>query len=229
MKANLSTQFCGVHFVNPFTLAASPCTDSAEMIGRAFEAGWAGAVLKTTSTEAEEVSIAYPIMSSLNREGRMIGLHNIDLISERHIDRVAEDVRLLKREFPQRVVIGSIVGSSKADWQDLARQMAAAGADMLELSVSCPQGSMVEDEVEPMGFMISQDPRLTEKITRWVKEAAPRPPAYVKLTSGVTDLGRMVKAVEAGGAEGVCLIDSVEGLIGIDLNTLEPLLSLIHI
>jgi len=223
MKGSLSIDFCGVPFVNPFTLAASPCTDSAEMVARAFQTGWAGAVLKTTSMESEEVSIAYPIMGSLSRDGHMLGLHNIDLISERHIDAVAEDVRRLKREFPERVVVGSIVGSSKAEWQELSRGMAGAGADLIELSVSCPQGSMIEDEAGPMGFMISQDPRLTAKVTRWAKEAVPDTPVYVKLTSGVTDLAGMVQAVEAGGAEGVCLIDSVEGIVGVDLETLEPL------
>jgi dihydropyrimidine dehydrogenase (NAD+) subunit PreA len=223
MQANLGIDFCGVHFANPFTLAASPCTDSAEMVARAFAAGWGGAVLKTTSVESEEVSIAYPIMSSLQRDGRMIGLHNIDLISERHIGAVCDDIRQLKREFPQHVVIGSIVGSSKAEWQFLAREMAAAGADLIECSLSCPQGSMVEGEEAPMGSMISQDPGLTEKVARWIKEAVPTTPVYVKLTSAVTDLGQMVRAVEASGADGVCLIDSVEGIVGVDLDTLVPL------
>ena len=132
-------------------------------------------------------------------------------------------MRELKKLHPQHVVIGSIVGNSKAEWQALARQMADAGADMLELSVSCPQGSMIEGEDEPpMGFMVSQDPRLTQKVTEWVKEAVPNTPAYVKLTSGVTDLVMMVQAVEAGGADGVCVIDSVEGVVGINLETLEP-------
>jgi len=223
MKVDLAVRFCGIDFANPFVLASSPCTDSADMVARGFDAGWAGAVLKTTATEEEEVSLAYPLMSSLQRDGRMIGLHNIDLISEHHIGIMAETVRQLKREYPGRVVIGSIVGRNKTEWQFLAREMAAAGADLIECSLSCPQGSMLEGEEVAQGSMVSQDPRLTEKVSRWIKEAVPRTPAYVKLTSGVTDLGVMVRAVQASGADGLCLIDSLEGIVGVDLETLEPL------
>ena len=93
---DLSVEFCGVTFQNPFVLAAAPSTDSKEMIARGFEAGWAGAVLKTTSVESEEVSIAYPIMASLEPGSRMVGLHNIDLISERHVESVRNLVRALR-------------------------------------------------------------------------------------------------------------------------------------
>jgi len=223
MSVDLSVDFCGVRFLNPFVLAAAPTTDSAEMVMRGFDQGWAGAVLKTTSTKETEVSIAYPIMNSLRQDGRMIGLHNIDLISERHVEIVAEDVRLLKEKYPQHIVIGSIVGSSKAEWQYLARRLAEAGADLLECSLSCPQGSMIEDEFKPLGSMVSQDPRLTKKVAEWIKEAVPDTPVYIKLTSGVTDLAVIVQAVQASGADGLCLIDSVEGILGVDLETLEPL------
>jgi dihydropyrimidine dehydrogenase (NAD+) subunit PreA len=223
MSVDLSIDFCGVHFLNPFVLAASPSTDSSEMIARAFEQGWAGAVLKTTSTQETEVSIAYPIMSSLKRGGRMIGLHNIDLISERHAEEVAKDIRWLKQAYPHRVVISSIVGSSKAEWQQLARQMAEAGADLIECSLSCPQGSMIKDENNSLGSMVSQDPRLTRTVAEWIKEAVPGTPAYIKLTSVVTDLASIVQAVVASGADGLCLIDSVDGILGVDLESLEPL------
>jgi dihydropyrimidine dehydrogenase (NAD+) subunit PreA len=220
---DLSVDFCGVRFFNPFVLAAAPTTDSAEMVARGFENGWAGAVLKTTSTVETEVSIAYPIMNSLNRDGKMIGLYNIDLISERHIDLVAKDIRQLKRAYPRHVVIGSIVGNTRAEWQFLARKMAEAGADLIECSLSCPQGSMLEDEINPLGSMVSQDPHLTKKVAEWIKEAVPNTPVYIKLTSGVTDLAAIVRAVQASGADGICLIDSLEGILGVDLETLEPL------
>ncbi|MCL5774469.1 MAG: NAD-dependent dihydropyrimidine dehydrogenase subunit PreA, partial [Firmicutes bacterium] len=83
--ADLSLEFCGVKFPDPFTLAAAPPTDSGEMIKRAFDAGWSSAVCKTMAMEKEEVSLVYPMMHSLPFEGRKVmGLENIDLISERH-------------------------------------------------------------------------------------------------------------------------------------------------
>jgi len=222
-KATLDTVFCGLRFSNPFVLAAAPSTDSRNMIARAFEAGWSGAVLKTTSVEDDIVVIPYPIMSSLQSGARMVGLHNIDLISERRIDTVAEDVRWLRERFPDHRVIMSIVGSTRPEWHCLAQRAEECGADLVEASISCPQGSMLEGEEEAQGSMISQDPGLTEKVTRWTVEAVTHTPVYVKLSPAVTDIAEIARAVEHGGGQGICAIDSVEAIVGVDLGTFSPL------
>jgi dihydropyrimidine dehydrogenase (NAD+) subunit PreA len=221
-KKDLGVKFCGVPFQNPFTLAASPSTDDREMIARGFEAGWAGAVLKTTSVESERVDLAYPMMSSIAPGRNMVGLQNIDLISERHIDMMAEDVVWLKQRFPDHRLAMSIVAANRAALTDLVNRAEEAGADLIELSISCPQGSFLEDEGDAEGFMISQDRRLTEQVTRWTKRAAARVPVYVKLSPGVTDIGSIARAVERGGGDGICAIDSVEAIAGIDLRTMSP-------
>ena len=93
---DLSVEFCGVRFENPFLLSAAPPTDDLDMVRAAFEAGWGGAVLKTTSVETEPVDLVYPMMSALHHNGqRIIGLGNIDLISEHHIDVVEPRVATL--------------------------------------------------------------------------------------------------------------------------------------
>jgi len=222
MKDILRTSFCGVALDSPFLLAASPCTDTAEMLARSFESGWAGAVLKTTSMPEQEVNIAYPIISGRTDGGKLLALHNIDLISEQHAPAVAQTIRALKAEYPEKVVIASIEGSTKADWELLAGMLGAAGADMIECGLSCPQGTVLQDE-ETVGWMISQDPSLTKKVVGWVKAAAPRTPVYPKLTSTVTDLVGIARAAAAGGADAICVIDSVEAIIGVDLQTLSPL------
>ena len=218
---NLNVNLCGVPFGNPFVLAASPSTDNREMIARGIEAGWAGAVFKTTSVASEEVSIAYPIMSSLGPGAKMVGLQNIDLISERHIDEITDDVRWLKQRFPEARLAVSIVASTRDEWQELTRQAEQAGADLIEISISCPQGSMLEGEQNTQGWMISQDPLLTEKVTRWVKEVSGIP-IYAKLSTSVTDIAAIALAAERGGADALCAIDSVEGIVGIDLESLSP-------
>lgn len=220
---NLAIDFAGLKFKNPFILAASPSTDIKEMVARGFEAGWASAVLKTTSVENDEVEMAYPIMSSLRPGTNMVGLHNIDLISEYRIDTMLENVRWLKEHFPDHRVIMSIMGYSKEEWIYLVQQAETAGADMVELSISCPQGAILEDEEEADGFMLSQDSRLTEKVTRWAKEAARQMPIYVKIGSAVTDITKIAQAAERGGANGICAIDSVGGIVGIDLESLSPM------
>jgi dihydropyrimidine dehydrogenase (NAD+) subunit PreA len=222
-NARLDTLFCGLRFNNPFVLAAAPSTDSRTMVARAFEAGWSGAVLKTTSVEDDTVVIPYPIMSSLRPGTNMIGMHNIDLISERRIDAVAEDVRWLKQRFPEHRVIMSVVGSTQPEWHYLARRAEECGADLVEASISCPQGSMLEGEEEAQGSMISQDPGLTEKVTRWTVEAVAHTPVYVKLSPAVTDIAAIARAVERGGGQGICAIDSVEAIVGVDLRTFSPL------
>ncbi|MHB0886324.1 MAG: NAD-dependent dihydropyrimidine dehydrogenase subunit PreA [Bacillota bacterium] len=219
MAVDLSVNFCGVRFENPFVLAAAPPTDNAEMVARGFEAGWAGAILKTTSVESEPVSLVYPMMTGLDLDGRRLAaLENIDLISERHIDQVEKDVRWLKKEFPRKVVAASIMGAKKEHWEELVRRLEAAGVDLIECSFSCPHG-MPE---KGMGSAVGQNPELTEKTARWVKEAARRVPVVIKLTPQIADIAAAAEAVKRSGADGVTAINTVKGLMGVDLDSFVP-------
>ena len=218
-QRDLSVDFCGVHFPNPFILSAAPPTDNLDMLRAAFEAGWGGSVLKTTSVETEPVSLVYPMMSAVHYEGRRImGLGNIDLISEHHIDVIEERVRTLKREFPDRVVAASIMGSMKEEWQELVRRLEAAGVDIIECSFSCPQGSMGE---EP-GAMLSQSLEATERVAGWVKQAAKRCPVVIKITPQVTDIVKVAQAVQRGGADAICAANTIPSLMGVNVDTFVP-------
>lgn len=216
---DLSLEFCGIKYPNPYVLAASPCTDDEEMVARAFAAGWAGAVLKTTSVETEVVNLAYPMMAGLDYEDkRLVALQNIDLISAHHVDVVEGRVKRLKKEFPDKVVVASIMGQKQEDWQELVQRLEAAGADMIECSFSCPHG-MPE---KGMGSTIGQNPELTERTARWVKEAAKKIPVVIKLTPQIADISAAAAAVKRSGADGVCAINTVKGIIGVDLDTFSP-------
>lgn len=220
MANKLAVDFCGLKFINPFTVAASPPSDSREKVERAFEAGWAGAVFKTTSVESEVVDLVYPMMAGLSyKEKRHAAFYNIDLISERHIDEIESDISYLKQKYPDRILIGSIMASSRKDWTELVERLEKAGADMIECSMSCPQG-------EGDGTIPAADPDLTKEVTRWIKEACKKTtPIIVKLTPNVTDIVAIAKAAKEGGADAICAIDTVKGLAGINLDTLEPVLS----
>jgi len=219
MTVDLSVSFCGVRFENPFVLAAAPSTDDADMVARGFEAGWAGAILKTTSVESEEVSLVYPMMVGMDIDARrLVALENIDLISERHIDQVEKDVRRLKKEFPEKVVAASIMGARKEHWEELVRRLEAAGVDLIECSFSCPHG-MPE---KGMGSAVGQSPELTERTARWVKEAARRVPVVIKLTPQIADITAAAEAVRRSGADGVTAINTVKGVMGVDLDTFVP-------
>ncbi|OEH84268.1 dihydroorotate dehydrogenase [Desulfuribacillus stibiiarsenatis] len=216
---DLSLEFCGVKYPNPFVLAAAPTTDHADMVARAFEAGWGGAVLKTTSVESEEINLAYPMMAGTDFEKRkLMALQNIDLISIYHVDVIEKSVKQLKKEFPDRVVVASIMGQKKEDWQELVRRLEIAGADMIECSFSCPHG-MPE---KGMGSTIGQSPELTERTARWIKEAAKKIPVVIKLTPQIADISASAAAVKASGADGVSAINTVKGIIGVDIDNFIP-------
>ncbi|MEI6310226.1 MAG: tRNA-dihydrouridine synthase, partial [bacterium] len=220
MKPDLSINFCGIHFSNPYVLAAAPTTDSADQVARALEAGWAGAVMKTTSVETETVELVYPQMGGIELEGKKLnGLINIDLISERHIDQVEQDIRRLKKEYPGKVILASIMGSRQEHWQELVRRLEAASVDMIECSFSCPHG-MPE---RGMGAAVGQNPEFTERTARWVKEAAKRVPVAIKLTPNITDILPIAEAVKRSGADAIVAINTVLGLIGVDIDTFSPL------
>ena len=216
---DLSIEFCGVRFPNPFLLSAAPPSDGLDMVRAAFEAGWGGAVLKTTSVETEVVDLVYPMMSAIHAGGeRIIGLGNIDLISEHHIDVVEPRVAALKREYPDRVVAVSIMGSKKEEWQELVKRLEAAGVDIIECSFSCPQGSMGE---EP-GAMLAQSIDATERVAGWVKQAATRCPIVIKITPQVTNIVKVAEAVKNGGADAICAANTIPSLMGVDVDTFVP-------
>ncbi len=218
MDKCLEVEFAGVRFPNPFTLAASPPSDSRERIERAFAAGWGGAVFKTTSVEEETVNLAYPMMGGIRYgEKPHAGFFNIDLISERHITEICEDIRYLKDKFPDRVLMGSIMAGSKADWTELVQRLEEAGVDLIESSQSCPQGE------DGAGTIPAADPDLTRMVTRWIKEATRKDtPVIVKMTPNVTDIAAIARAAAEGGADAICAIDTVMGFSGINLDTLTP-------
>lgn len=217
---DLSVNFCGLRFPNPFILSAAPPSDDPDMLRRSFEAGWAGAVLKTTSIESNPVALKYPMMSATSLgPQRIASLGNIDLISEHHIDRVEERVRTLKDEYPDRIVAASIMGSRQEDWETLVRRLETAGVDFIECSFSCPQGSMGEKP----GAMLSQSIEATERVTRWVKEAAVRVPIVIKITPQVADITEVAQAVKRGGADAICASNTIPSLTGIELPGLIPM------
>jgi len=215
----LAYTFLGFPLENPFILAAAPSTDRLDMVQAAFAAGWAGAILKTTSVEGNPVNLAYPMMTSLTHEGkRLFGMGNIDLISEHHIDRVEYNVRALKKEFPSKLVAASIMAGRKEDWQHLVERLERAGVDLIECSFSCPQGNIGEDP----GKMLAQSVAATEMTARWVKEASRRVPISIKITPHVTDILDIVRAVKRSGCDAVTASNSLQALMGVDIRSFVP-------
>ena len=218
-KVDLSVDFCGVRFENPFVLAAAPPTDELEIVRDGLKAGWAGAVLKTTAMPGTPVDLIYPLISGIDYENaRAMGLTNIDLISHYDVGVVEERVRILKQEFPKKVVIASITGQTKEDWTALVERLEGAGVDMIEASFSCPQGTL---GLKP-GAMLAQDPQASAQVAAWIKSAAKHCPVIIKLTPLVDDIVEIAQAVRSAGADAVCVGNTMPSITGIDLESGVP-------
>ena len=215
--ADLTVEFAGLNLMNPFMLASAPPAANAEMIKRAFEAGWAGAVTKTLALDpAIDVQ---PRLARLAVGNKTIGLENIELISQRKLEVWVKEIEEIKRDYPDHVLFASLMGAVVRDeWDSLIKQVQEAGVDGLELNFGCPHG-MPE---KGMGSVQGQDPTIAGEITRWAKEVA-TVPVMVKLTPNVTDIAQIGKACQHAGADAISAINTVSALIGVDLDRVEPL------
>ena len=214
----LSTELCGIQAPNPFWLASGPPTNSEHQVHRAFEAGWGGAVWKTLTHEAAvNVSSRYGAIDFGGR--RVMGLNNIELITDRPLEENLAEMARVKRDFPHHALVASImVESSREAWHDITRRVQDTGVDGLELNFGCPHGMSERG----MGSAVGQVPDYTTMITAWVKEVA-EIPVVVKLTPNVTDITVIGRAAVEGGADGIALINTVNSIMGIDLDTLTPI------
>jgi dihydropyrimidine dehydrogenase (NAD+) subunit PreA len=215
----LKLKFLGIELENPFILSAGPSTDDIEMARRGLDSGWAGLVLKTTSLRTTKVDLAHPMMSGVYSGESLLAMGNIDLISVHHIEDVLVRVSTLKKEFPSKMIAASIMSDSVEGWQALVTELRKAGVDLVECSFSCPQGSIGEDP----GKMLAQSPTATEKVARWVKEAAKDTPVLVKITPQVTDVVAIARAVRKSGCEGVTASNSIPALTGVDVESFNPI------
>jgi len=219
MNINLSTAYLGVPFQNPFILASAPPTATGDMVRRAFEAGWGGAVIKTLIQE--------PVRNLPNRfavirnGGRITGFENLELLSEQSPDQWYKAIATIKADFPHCPIIGSIMGAadSPEQWLSLALGCQNAGADLLELNFSCPHGYPERGR----GAAISQNPDYAARITGWLTNCKEITlPIIPKLTSAVADIRHIVEELAQAGAHGFCAINTIPSFFGFDLHTLRP-------
>jgi dihydropyrimidine dehydrogenase (NAD+) subunit PreA len=232
MPTDLAVSFTGVRFENPFLLASAPPTESESNILRAFEAGWGGVVTKTIGlhpvvnvagpkTKFFRVTPDSPELSMKKRPGT--ALHsswNWELISDKTLDWWVPRISRIKKSFPQRVLVASIMAGSGSDaelahWQTLARACQDEGADALELNLSCPHMDRVD-----MGSNIGKDSELISVVCQAVKAVA-RVPIWAKLTPSTTDIVVEARGAFLGGADAISSSNTFPSLPLLDPETLE--------
>ncbi len=232
MAAQLDVKFTGLRFDNPFLLASAPPTESEGNILRAFDAGWGGVVTKTIGLHPvvnvagpkTKFLRAMPDSPHLSMEKRAgTALHsswNWELISDKPLDWWVPRIARIKRAHPSRVLVASIMAGSGSDeelghWQTLAQECQGAGADALELNLSCPHMDRKD-----MGSNIGKDEAQISIVTQAVKAVA-RVPVWAKLTPSTTDIVVEARGAFLGGADAVSSSNTFPSLPLIDATTLE--------
>ncbi|TXK75935.1 NAD-dependent dihydropyrimidine dehydrogenase subunit PreA [Paenibacillus sp. N3.4] len=211
--ADLSINLAGIVSPNPFWLASAPPTNTGYQVQRAFEAGWGGAVWKTLGDPIINTSSRFAAVHFNGQ--RVAGFNNIELITDRPLEINLKEIYETKKRFPHHAVIASLmVEPSREKWHEIVKKVEAIGVDGLELNFGCPHG-MAE---RGMGAASGQQPDLVEAQTMWVKEVATTP-VIVKLTPNITDITSTAKAAVRGGADAISLINTINSLAGVDLDS----------
>jgi len=212
---DLSANLAGIRSPNPFWLASAPPTNSGYQVMKAFDQGWGGAVWKTLGIPIVNVSSRY---GGINyKDKRMVGLNNIELITDRPLKDNLYDIEEVKKHFPDHPVIASLMVQSRDEWISIINDVENAGCDGIELNFGCPHG-MCE---RGMGSAVGQEPKVLETITSWIKEAA-TVPVIVKLTPNITDIREPARAARMGGGDAISLINTIQSLVGVDIDNFVP-------
>jgi len=217
---DLSCEFLGIRSPNPFWLASAPPTDKAYNVVRAFEAGWGGVVWKTLGEAGPPVvNVNGPRYGAVHAADRtLIGLNNIELITDRPLETNLEEIRQVKRDWPDRAMVVSLmVPCEEQHWRDILARVEDTGADGVELNFGCPHGMSERG----MGSAVGQVPEYIEMVTAWCKQYSSLP-VIVKLTPNITDIRGPARAAHAGGADAVSLINTVNSIVSVDLERMCP-------
>ncbi|MCG3269054.1 NAD-dependent dihydropyrimidine dehydrogenase subunit PreA [Yoonia sp. I 8.24] len=218
--ADLTTDFLGIKSPNPFWLASAPPTDKEYNVRRAFEAGWGGVVWKTLGAEGPPVvNVNGPRYGAIyGADRRLLGLNNIELITDRDLQTNLDEITRVKADYPDRAIIVSIMVPCEEDaWKAILPKVAATGADGIELNFGCPHG-MAE---RGMGSAVGQVPEYIQMVTEWCKKYYDKP-VIVKLTPNITDVRKPAQAAKNGGADAVSLINTINSITSVDLDAMAP-------
>ncbi len=213
VKKDLSITFLGVKFDNPFCLSSSPVGNCYDMCAKAYEEGWGGVVFKTIGPADYIINEVSPRFDKLDKECTpFVGFKNMEQIAEHSLEENLADLRKLKKNYPHKVLIASIMGNNEQNWEELARLVEEAGADMIEMNLSCPQMTS-----HAMGSDVGTNAELCRSYCQAVKRGS-KLPVLAKMTPNITDMVPVAKACLEGGADGISAINTIKSICNIDLD-----------
>ncbi|PKQ11888.1 MAG: NAD-dependent dihydropyrimidine dehydrogenase subunit PreA [Alphaproteobacteria bacterium HGW-Alphaproteobacteria-1] len=218
--ADLTTTFIGITSPNPFWLASAPPTDKEYNVRRAFEAGWGGVVWKTLGEDGPPiVNVNGPRYGAVwGADRRLLGMNNIELITDRPLAVNLEEITRVKRDWPDRALVVSLmVPMNEGAWKDILARVEDTGCDGVELNFGCPHGMSERG----MGSAVGQVPDYVQQVTEWCKTHSDLP-VIVKLTPNITDIRKPAQAARDGGADAVSLINTINSITAVDLDLFAP-------
>ena len=209
---NLSIRFCGIECENPFFLSSSVVGSNYEMVSKAFEMGWAGVAFKTIGTFVpDEVS---PRFDALRKESvPFVGFKNIEQISDHTLEENVSFISQLKKDYPTKVIVASIMGRSSGEWTKLAKLMTEAGADIIECNFSCPHMA-----ADGLGSDVGQDPELVAEYTKAARLGS-HLPILAKMTPNIGNMEPPAIAAVRAGATGIAAINTIKSILNVNLDT----------
>ncbi len=208
----LKSDICGIPVENPFLLSSSVVASTYDMCARAFEAGWAGVCFKTICNfPIHECSPRFSALEGDNNS--FTGFKNIEQLSDHSVEENMTIFTELKKNYPDKFILASIMGQNEKEWGILAKKCQDAGADAIELNFSCP--NMADGG---LGSDIGQIPELVERFTRAAKSACSIP-VIAKLTPNVANMSPAAEAAKKGGADGIAAINTIKSITGVNLHT----------
>lgn len=210
-KADLSIEYLGVKCENPFFLSSSPVGGCYDMVAKAYEAGWGGVFFKTVGRFiADECS---PRFDNVGKEQTpWIGFKNMEQISDKPLEDNLQAIHRLKRDYPDKIMVASIMGSSDEEWKELAELVTQAGADLIECNFSCPQMTS-----HAMGSDVGQNPDLVRQYSKAVSDAT-KIPVIAKMTPNIGNMEVPAVAAIEGGAKGIAAINTIKSITNINLD-----------
>lgn len=216
---DLSITVNGIYFPNPFVIGSGPPGTNYQVMKKAFDEGWGGVICKTLSLDSKKVVNVSPRYAKLRDTGnKVFGWQNFELISDRPFEVMIAELKRLREEYPGRVLIASIMEEyNKNAWEEIIGRCEEVGVDAFEINFSCPHG-MPERK---MGMAMGQDCELLGEVCGWINGAA-KIPVWAKMTPNITDITDPARAALASGCEGVAAINTIQCVMGVNLDTLRP-------
>ncbi len=209
--ADLSIDFLGFKCENPFFLSSSPVSSSYDMCSRFLEAGGGGVFYKTlTTTIPEECS---PRFDAQRKEATpFISFKNMEQTSDKPYQDNLDMMKKLKEDYPNKLIIGSIMGMDEDDWEQMAKDVTATGVDMIELNFSCPQMTY-----EGMGSDVGANLDLIDTYVKAARRGS-NLPLIAKMTPNIEKMEPPAEAAIKAGAQAISTVNTIKAITGLDFD-----------